>query len=347
MSTAPLPSLLLLSAAAALSLLACSEASTGAGGAGGSSSTGTTSSSTSTSTGSGGAAADAGTGDPTVLVGSFHVKVTPPAGTTAGSTTVLGKVYDGPTPAQLVWEKQAEEGACRLSTPRVPFCSTSCGGSAVCVEDETCQPYPTAHGAGAVTVTGIATTGGGSGFAMSPIANAYQVPAGTEIAYPGFAEGDAVTFAAAGDYWAPFQITAPGVHPLALGGAAITLASGTAIPLGWDPPAKAGISTIYVKLDISHHGGTKGMIECEAEDTGSLTIPASLLDSLLDLGVAGYPSIVVTRRATGSVTIASGRVDLVISSTVEQAVSVEGLTSCTSDADCPAGETCLSDLTCA
>ena len=70
------------------------------------------------------------------------------------------------------------------------------------------------------------------------------------------------------------------------------------------------------------------------------------LGQLLDLGVAGYPSVIVTRSATGTTTIAPGRVDLVVSSMVERPVTIPGLTSCTSDADCTGGQTCQSDLTC-
>jgi hypothetical protein len=66
----------------------------------------------------------------------------------------------------------------------------------------------------------------------------------------------------------------------------------------------------------------------------------------LNLGVAGFPTVVVTRSATGSTTIAPGRVDLVVSSTIERSVEIAGLTSCTADTDCQPGQTCQSDLTC-
>jgi hypothetical protein len=88
------------------------------------------------------------------------------------------------------------------------------------------------------------------------------------------------------------------------------------------------------------------MIECDTEDTGSLEISAALVTKLLDLGVAGFPTVIVTREAVGSVTIAPGRVDLIVSSVVEHAVQVSGLTSCSADTDCPSGQTCQSDLTC-
>lgn len=291
-----------------------------------------------------------GGGEPGVLVGSFQLQLTEPkpasGGTpaTPGTTSLVGKVYDGPTPQTIVWEPGTEEGPCRLSTPRVPFCSTPCGGSAACVEDETCQDYPSALSVGDVLVTGVATTAGATSFTMTPIASNYQPPAGTSLAYPAFAEGDAITLAAAGDALDAFELSAAGVAPLVLDQAPLVLDPASDLQLAWTPGATD--STIAVTLDISHHGGTKGLVECEADDTGSLAISAVLVAELLDLGVAGYPSIVVTRRATGSATTAAGRVDLVVSSQVEREVVIEGLVSCTDDTDCPDGQACQTDLQC-
>ena len=291
-------------------------------------------------------------GDPTLLVGTFQVRSAPPIAAsgstpaTPGSTAVLGKIYDGVTPAQIVWEEGLKEGSCQLFTPRVPFCSTACGGSAVCVEDDTCQDYPIAHSAGTVTVSGLHTTPSQASFAMTPIANNYQPPAGVSLAYPGLDEGEAVSFTASGDYFSAFTLETKGISPLALLGDAIVLDSTQPLKLAWTPPGKAGISRIHVKLDISHHGGTKGMIECEAEDTGSLELSAAMVTKLLNLGVAGFPTVIVTRKAVSSVTIAPGRVDLIVSSVVEHPVQIAGLTSCSADTDCPNGQTCQSDLTC-
>lgn len=310
---------------------------------------GTTSSSSSSS---GGGPTDGGTGDPTILVGSFQIKLIPPVAETPnspavpGSTAVLGKVYDGPSPAQIIWEEAQKEGACTLSTPRVPFCSTPCGGSAVCVEDEKCQDYPLAHSAGKVTAKGLHPESGGDSFTMDPVVNAYQVPVGVKLPFPAFDEGEAITVSAAGDYYSAFTVASVGISPLVFTSTMLTLESGKSLPITWTAPTKAGSSRIYVKLDISHHGGTKGMIECDADDNGSLEISSALITKLLDLGVAGYPTIIVFRKETGSTTIPQGRVDLVIASSIEQAVQVPGLTSCLADTDCTMGQTCQSDLTC-
>jgi hypothetical protein len=285
----------------------------------------------------------AGVGDSSQLVGSFQVTLRPASDLGEARTNILGKVYDGPTPAATILEKPQVDGACTLTTPRIPFCNVACGGSSVCVEDDTCLAYPTAHGVGTVTVTGVKTTDGQSAFTMTPLANNYQPTA--SLAYPPFAEGDAVTIAAAGDFFPAFSLTSKGIAPLALTSTELALKSGQPLALAWTQGA-TGTSSVHVKLDISHHGGSKGQIECDTDDSGSLSISATLITQLLALGVAGYPTVIVTRQAVGSTTISAGRVELVVSSVVEQAVTVDGLTSCTDADDCPTGQTCQTDLTC-
>lgn len=282
-------------------------------------------------------------GDPNVRVGAFSVRV---PGDSADNTSVLGKVYDGPTPQALIWETSSELGGCKLLTPRVPLCSASCGGSAACVENDTCQDYPVAKSVGVVTVTGIRIDSGGSEFSMSPIANNYQPPAVISLRSNAVREGDTIRFSAAGGAYPPFRLEAKGVASLSLSNTSIPVAENQAVSLTWPAALASTGSRIKVSLDISHHGGTKGKIECDAPDTGALEIPARMVTELLTLGVAGFPTIIVTRQTTGSATIVPGRVDLIIASEVERAVSIAGLESCTGDAECTPPKKCQADLTC-
>lgn len=286
------------------------------------------------------------------LLGSFTVQLVAPrletdGTTTPGFTSVLGKVYDGVQPETVIWETEASEAGCTLATPRVPFCSVGCGSTAACVADETCQPYPTSQSVGAATLAGVHTAADDTTIELSAVANTYQPPAGVTLAYPGFAEGDAVTVAASGSaFTSAFTVGARGVSSLELvGSAAIALVAGQPLALAWTAPG-AGDSTVHVKLDISHHGGSKGKVECDVGDTGSLALPAAMVDRLLELGAAGFPTVIVTRSTVGHAAAASGHVDLVVSSQVEVPIGVPGIESCTDDTDCTAPETCQSDLTC-
>ena len=136
------------------------------------------------------------------------------------------------------------------------------------------------------------------------------------------------------------------MSPLELLNDTIRIEPDAAVQLAWAPPGQAGISTVRVTLDISHHGGTKGKIECTAEDTGSLELPASLVTQLLDLGVAGFPSIVATRESVGPRRSRPAGSILSSRRRFERPVEVAGLTSCNDSSQCPDGQTCQSDLTC-
>ena len=260
-------------------------------------------------------------------------------------TSVLGKIYDGPTPIAVNWTTSEQSGDCKLLEPDVPFCDPACG-SDVCVADGVCQAYPTAKTAGTVAVVGLRNSAGASELVLIEVAKAYQLPGDAALSYPPFAEGDSVRVITTGGDYAPFGMEARGINELELTNGSVVIESGKPVTLTWKPAASSATSVIHVKLDISHHGGTKGLIECATADTGSLELPASLIARLLSLGVAGFPTIVVARRSIGLGWIASGRVELIVTSDVERAVTIPGLHSCSANADCPAGQTCLADLTC-
>ncbi|MFA6033525.1 MAG: hypothetical protein WC889_11555, partial [Myxococcota bacterium] len=275
--------------------------------------------------------------------GAFQVTMIPAEGSTPGYTSLVGKVYDGPTPSQLVWEVSSTEGGCKLLKPRVPFCSAGCG-SAVCVEDDVCQAYPTAQNLGTIKVKGLLNTAGETEFSVDPIAKTYQK---TDLQYPAFAEGGDVSITVSDSAFSTgFVLKSRGVSQLTLASGTLSLEKDTALALNWTAPGTADISKIHVKLDISHHGGTKGKIECDVADNGTLVLPAGMITELLGLGYAGFPSIVVTRSAAGSAVISAGKVEIVVSSGVESQVKIQGLISCNDDEDCPEGETCQDDLTC-
>jgi hypothetical protein len=271
------------------------------------------------------------------------LKLTPASDLGAATTSIVGRISDGPTPVTTIWEESQSDGDCALATPRVPFCETPCGGSAACVEDDTCLAYPKARSVGVVTVTGVETADGSTKFELTPTNNNYQ--AIIPLAYPPFAESAAVTFAAAGEYFSAFSLSSKGIAPLALTSTELALDTGKPLKLTWTKGTESS-AKIHVKLDISHHGGSKGQIECDTADSGALTVSAALVTKLLNLGIAGFPTVIVTRYVIGSTVIAPGRVELEISSTVEQGVTIDGLHSCTDKKDCPEGQECQADLTC-
>ena len=99
---------------------------------------------------------------------------------------------------------------------------------------------------------------------------------------------------------------------------------------------------IHVKLDISHHGGSKGKSSATRRH-GSLEITASFVAKLLALGVAGYPTVSLTRRRAVELSAAGARV---LHDSQPPAFRDRGA-HLLHDADhCPDGQTCQNDTTC-
>jgi hypothetical protein len=135
-------------------------------------------------------------------------------------------------------------------------------------------------------------------------------------------------------------MTARAIGPLQAVGSEILVVPGRPLSLGWTAPLILGNSSIEVVLELTELCGTRARILCNAEDLDSLTIPAALVSRLIEFGVAGYPTLSITRKAMGSAEIPQGRVQLLLVSGVELPVVVAGFTSCRSDEDCTGGQTC-------
>jgi hypothetical protein len=297
-------------------------------------------------TGGGGNGGATGTAD--AIVGTFSIILksdTPPA-----ITGVSGKVYDGPTPELLGWTVAAKDGDCTLSTPTVPFCSQACVGG-VCVADETCRPNPAAKDVGAVTLSGVKTQTGAASLSLVKTTTLAYVdgPDSPPPAYPPFDEGADVALRASGGAYGAFEIHAKGIAPLVVSDAALVVERNKPLALSWTAKGAASDATIHVLVDLSHHAGSKGKIECDTADSGALTISAALVTQLVNLGVAGYPKVEVMRVTSGSTTIAPGRVILKLSHNAVREAMIPGLVSCSdigAGTGCPSGQTCQTDLTC-
>jgi hypothetical protein len=276
------------------------------------------------------------------IVGAFAVNLIaaePVSGTPAYST-LLGGIYDRQQPAALAWTVLASANGCAVRKPRAPFCDPGCGTD-VCT-DEGCKPQAKLIAVDAVRAQGL----GAGEIVMEPINGSYQLPVDVELPNPPCAEGAEVRLESSGPAH-PFVVTGKGISPLSLSGTgAIALDPKQPLALAWAPPGDTAIARVRVRIDLSHHGGLKGDIECDVPDTGTLEIPATLIERLVGLGFSGFPSVVVTRSSTGVVTLSGGRVSLVLSSSVERAVTIPGLVSCDDAHPCPTGQTCQIDRRC-
>ena len=328
--------------------LACasspSEAPDATGGAGG----------TSNGPGTGGASSG-GTGAPPI-VGSFTITLKgiipspcPGEPDTAATSGLFGKIFEAPRPAEVKWNLDSDAGGCQLLVPEIPFCASDCGTDAVCTDANQCTRYPKPQSVGKVQVEGVGPTR----FDLDPVKASYTPPAGLDLPYPPFEEGAPVRLRAAGGAYGAFTLEGKAIAPLVLGQAgALALRPNQPLGLTWTPPRDPSASRIHVVVDLTHHGGTRGKIECDVPDSGALEIPAAMVTKLIALGTAGFPTLSILRRSVASTTIAPGTVVLRIESVIDRDVEIPGLISCvpsctTGQTECPVGLTCnVRDLTC-
>jgi hypothetical protein len=293
-------------------------------------------------------------------VGGFNVELHPAASGNPAFASISGGVRNGVLPAEA-WHQEGEAaGGCRLMVGPGNSCPSACVSPQVCGLENQCIDQPTLQSAGQVTITGV----GPSVLALSPVSPTSPMYSGSVTSsYPPFAADAAVHLAAAGAAVPAFSLDGRGIEPLAFDGTSLTVTDGQALALSWTPPAQAGAAGIFALLEIGHHGGVFARVECDLADTGSGEVPASLISALVAKGVAGFPTVSLSRRTVDSTTTAPGCVDFTVASPVEQAIVVcstagdcaascscgGALAPCTGDASeipCPSGKTCKADFTC-
>jgi hypothetical protein len=274
-------------------------------------------------------------------VGGFELIMVSPTPTVTGYAQLTGSVQDKVTPSK-VWTAATSEGDCRLMLG--PSCSTSCTLPTVC-DGSTCVPGPTTETVGMVTVTGLK----GALSATPNMQKNYYAPVS---GFPPVDPGAEVVLTASGGDYAGFSLRGAGFPIIESPSKTLPFAMGKAFTVTWTPPPAPVVSRMFVKLDIAFHGGVDAQIQCDAPDTGSLTVPASLVDALIAKGIAGFPSAFLTRRTIDAVDVGGGVgcVDFAISNTFNGTTGIQlmiaGVTSCNKDTDCPSGMTCGTALTC-
>lgn len=258
----------------------------------------------------------------------------------ADYSAVEGRVATGVVPGQ-VREVSASEGECRLLVGRDLFCEPACTPGETCDVDGACVAYPTTESVGEVLVSGLSVP-----LTMKPTSIGAYTNGATSIPHPGFDEGDVIALSAPGDALPGFALEGRGVARMSVIGEAVELARGDGLAVAWAPGGEAS-ARVRMVLDLAHHGGIAASLECDdIADVGRFDIPAALVSALLDIGVAGFPTLAVARRTADSEVIANGCVELSVISEVVLPVVVPGVTSCASDEDCPETQTCHFDLTC-
>lgn len=291
--------------------------------------------------GGGGGGAGGSTATGAKAHGKFEIHYVTGATAASSYAEIGGFMYDGPPAELVVWTKKKTEGACSLYTPGTPFCA-SCAAGEVCVDTDVCRTPPSTHDIGAVTLTGLSPPSGANPLPLTAVTNASGTTylCAETLPVPPCTEGGAVRLDAAGKGEYPaFSVETQCIAPLVLGSPTVPLEGGKATTLAWTASSVAS-ARVTVELDLSHHGGSKGKVICDTADTGSLQISGTLLESLIALGVTGYPKAVITRVLVGSTPVEGGQAELKVYSDQYPLVEIPGLISCQNDTECPTGQTC-------
>ena len=133
-----------------------------------------------------------------------------------------------------------------------------------------------------------------------------------------------------------------GIEPLkAVAGQTLNVEKDKPLTIKWVTPPANGAGRVHLQMDIAHHGGVAAEIHCDLPDTGSVTIPAPLITALIDKGAFGFPMVSLARRSTDSATVGPGCVEFNVAASIDLSLNVDGVVSCTTDAECPATQICL------
>jgi hypothetical protein len=253
----------------------------------------------------------------------------PPQDTSSSPyTSIIGKIYSGEYPSDVIETPISSGGGCTTyKFSRHSCIDVTCTSSQACAGPEDCRDVPRLVSVGTVSLTGI----GADPLKLSAVNNNYQYP--NDVPYPGFDEGATITLSASGDHYPAFMISTTGVTPAALEANEYRLAGGQPLLVKWEPGTNPD-AEVTIGLNISRHGGSAGYLECEAEDSGSFTIPAEPIQAPIDLGVAGFPQLRFSRWTRGVTEVPGGTIRLELSAVAIPALEVEGYCSCFDSSDC-------------
>lgn len=246
---------------------------------------------------------------------------------------VQGAVFEGVVPTAIP-RLVSEAGPCSLLERQNLVCTPACVGATTCGEDGACIPYPRQMSVGIVTISGLTQA---TNLSPQDPGNGYFAPGADN---PPFAVGSEVTLKADGaSGQAGFELNGFGSPPLGTKPSWL-IERGKSLSVAWENGDSDARTRVTVELSVDQHGISPLTLACEFDDTGTASIPATVVDQLLDSGVSGFPNGRIFRRTADRVLLEHGCVDLLVGSPLAADVTVAGVVPCKRVADCPMGQTC-------
>ena len=254
--------------------------------------------------------------------------------------SISGAVAGGVVPMHIWFEvEDGKEGDCLLEQHIVPSCVEMCGPTETCDYDGTCIPYPVKHSVGTITVGGLAKP-----VVMEPMGAAgATMYSFIDLQYPFVDPGAKIVAQAAGDEndFGGFTLHGRGVELIDLLNEEPVLMADQDLEINWT--AGQNDASVTLKINIDQHGASPIRLFCETADTGSYTLPSTLIDMLIASGVTGYPSLSISRRTIERMDmedVENGCIEFEVSSFLTRTILVENHIPCQFDYECPDGMTC-------
>jgi len=243
-------------------------------------------------------------------------------------SAVSGEVKDGVVPISIL-EEVSQSGGCALLRRNNPECDPACQPGTTCDFDGTCIPYPQNKSVGQVVVLGLNKE-------VVMEAGAYF---DTTMPPPAFDPGAHVRLDAAGEDYPSFELYGRGVTPIEVAGGTLVLREDQPLDVSWIASDDEQVH-VLLTFNIDQHGSTPVTMFCEAPDTGSFSVPATMVNEFKNSGVSGFSSANLYRRTVDSVELEAGCIQFEIYSHRAADLQVEGHIPCDGPGDCPDGMTC-------
>ena len=249
----------------------------------------------------------------TERIGDFELAVKQPVpGTYVG--LISGEVWDSVSPQQAKYKEVLSDGGCSVMAGENWLCDPNCTPGFTCLEGQ-CVLAPAPQSAGTVVISGLTVP-----MTLEPNykkAYSYNEPLGLP-----FDVGSAIELSAAGGDVEAFSLQGHGVAPFETVGKVWSISKGKSTTFEWVPAQGPGKVKLFI--DLGQHADVPLYVECICDDTGSVTVPAAVIDKVLGYGLKPMAITPVFRRFTvDSVEVDKGCIEMNVYSSAQGTITHE------------------------
>lgn len=245
-----------------------------------------------------------------------------------------GSVLLGVIPATIP-EPVDIQGDCSLDRKLNPFCDPACPGGETCDLDGTCIPFPATQDLGTLEFAGT-----NPAVRIEPFIPGFSY-SNTQVDNPPVDADVLMEMRMPNTPWGSLTLHAVGVQPLVTSGETLVVSTEEDLAVTWTAATGLGRSRVRLDINIDQHGNSPVLLSCDFDDDGTGTVPATLLDQLVNFGVSGFPSALVTRYTADQAVVGDdGCMELAVTSARTMDVRVDGFTPCNGPGQCPEGQEC-------